>query len=152
MSDPAAGPYLATACLCERVLVEEDHVLSAIRIVDRVSVSTTMPAGSPTAMRVPVPLPPLVALISIKNGSARGTRHLDLRGTTPTGEPLPNISVPIPLAGDDDQGVQVRVNVVLQVNQGGIFWFDVQLDGELLTRMPLRVDYEILANESPEDR
>ncbi len=142
------GPYLAAACLCERVLEEKDAVLSAIRIVDRIQLQGVAPPGMEPPQMLPVPIQ-LVALVMLKNGSARGTRRLSLQPRTPAGFKLPGPSIPILLEGDDDRGVNIRLLIQFSAEEEGIYWFDVLLDDEVVTRMPLRVVYQIATTNVP---
>ena len=75
------GPYLSSALLCEKVLVENDGVKSAIRIVDRINHS---PIVSDTAEAMkPFDLP-LFLLLKFKSGSARGPMLLKVRFNAPS--------------------------------------------------------------------
>ena len=42
----------------------------------------------------------------------------------------------------EDRGTNVIYAATLNVEQEGLYWFDVLLDDELLTRMPLRILYQ----------
>jgi hypothetical protein len=142
------GPYLAAACLCERVLEEKDGVLSAIRMVDRIMVQGVVPPGveAPPMPAIPIQL---TALISFKNGAARGSARLTLQPRSPSDFKLPGPSFPILFEGDEDRGVNIRFLVQFQAQEEGLYWFDVLLDEELLTRMPLRVVYQIATTSLP---
>ncbi|HZV52104.1 MAG TPA: hypothetical protein VFD49_20360 [Candidatus Dormibacteraeota bacterium] len=148
MGDLSTGPYLSSAFLCERVLEEKDGVLSAIRIVDRILVQGQAPPGAEAPPMPSVGIR-LIALIALKNGPARGSRRLELIPKAPSGLKLPSVSVPVLLEGDDDRGVNLRLQMNLQAREEGIYWFDVRLDGELLTRMPLRIVYQIVTTTAP---
>lgn len=54
------GPYLAAAFLCEKVLIEQDGVQSAIRIVDRFFQNVTSIGG-----QVPATMPPLAVSLQM---------------------------------------------------------------------------------------
>ncbi len=136
----AGGPYLSVAALCERVLTEGDGVLSAIRIVDRITHVASDP-GAPEEMP-PIPVS-LTALVVLKSGAARGRHALKIRPEDPAGMRLPEISLPILFEGED-RGASVVVNLALQVQREGLYWFDVYLDEERITRMPMRVVYHRL--------
>jgi len=53
------------------------------------------------------------------------------------------------LEGDDDRGVNVRLLIQFTAEEEGIYWFDVLLDDEVVTRMPLRVVYQIATTNVP---
>jgi hypothetical protein len=137
-SDFSTGPYLQMAFFCEKVLEEKDGVSSAIRIVDRITHTATGP--EPPGQMPPVPIA-LTAMISFKSGSARGRHILRVIPETPSGLRLAEISLPVQLEGDD-RGMQATMNIRLQAEQEGLYWFDVFFDDVLVTRMPLRVVYQ----------
>jgi hypothetical protein len=124
------GPYVATAVFCEKVLQERDGVVSLIRIVDRMTV-TMIPGQSP---------PPFVltAAIIIKAGFMRGSYKLTLRQRTPSGSPTPDLLIPILFEGED-RGVGVFAQVNFSNLEEGLHWFDLRLEGQLLSSMPLRL-------------
>jgi hypothetical protein len=80
------GPFLTAAAICERVLQERDGVLSAIRIVDRI----TLTAAGEVPEHLPE-FPPhnLTVLVSFKSGNARGRHTVSFRVEKPSGEEGP---------------------------------------------------------------
>jgi hypothetical protein len=72
-SAPPGGPYLQTAVLCEKVLQEQDGVLSLVRIVDRI-ISTALGPDPPEDM--PPVAVNLTAVIVLKSGQAPAHRIL----------------------------------------------------------------------------
>ncbi|HEV7494472.1 hypothetical protein [Baekduia sp.] len=132
------GPFITAALFCERVLEERDGVMSAIRIVDRLTIIQ--------------PEPPFIAavtaVISLKQGKAVGRYALGLRPEAPSGLQLPVFQAPVNFdGGEGDRGVSVVLPLQLEVEEG-LYWFDVLwIDDradhqELLTRMPLRVVWQ----------
>ena len=132
------GPYLNAAILCERVLQEKDEVISAIRMIDRVTV--TVHASSSPETLPPTPMS-LYALISFKSGNAKGRHTLKLVVETPSGIRLPEQLFPLLFEGDD-RGVNLVLSINTIVDQEGVYWFDVILEDQLFTRMPLRILYQ----------
>lgn len=141
MTSETRGPFLAAAVLCEKVLEEKDGVLSAIRMVDRIVQTAVGPAGPEEMPPVPVNL---TALIAFKSGGARGRHSLRLRPEAPSGLRLPEVSLPVLFEGED-RGHNVLLNLALQADQEGLYWFDVLLDEQMVTRIPLRVVYQRLS-------
>lgn len=133
----SSGPYLTMAVLCERVLQEQDGVLSAIRIIDRITQSAEGP-GAPDEMP-PFPIQ-LTALLSFKSGEARGRRKVTLRPEDPSGHQLKGAEMPLLFEGED-RGMNVILQIGLVAEYEGLYWIDVLLDQERVTRMPLRVIY-----------
>jgi hypothetical protein len=138
------GPYVATAVLCERVLHERDNTVSLIRLVDRLTVSASAEA--------PEEMPPvqttLTAFLSFKAGFARGKYQVTLRPIAPSGERLPEVSMPAFFEGDE-RGVQLQIALTLQLKEEGLYWFEVLLEGTIVTRMPLRILYQRIASTAP---
>ena len=132
------GPFLAAAFLCEKVLIEQDGVTSAIRIIDRVNHTVTGP--EPPEVMEPFNHQ-LTLLVSFKAGSARGPMQLEIRMEKPSGtSPAPTRQT-VNFEGDDERGVNVVANMGLRFDVPGLYWFDVFLDRHRVTRIPLRVVY-----------
>ena len=133
-----SGPYLSAAIICEKVLSEADGVKSAIRIIDRINHSPAV-AQTSAAMQ-PFDLQ-LSLLIKFKSGSARGPMSLEVRFSQPSGESPTPVQQIVNFEGEDDRGVDIVAGLRLKVAQAGLHWFDVYLEGERVTRVPLRVVY-----------
>jgi hypothetical protein len=127
--------YLHVATFCEKMLHEADGVNSIIRMIDRFTVQ------GPSEDMQPVVLPFMV-YISFKSGFMRGKQKISLRPKSPKGEDLPSMDFPILFEGDDDRGPAFGFQVNWPVNEEGVFWWDLYLNEELVTRMPLRVTYQ----------
>jgi hypothetical protein len=135
------GPYVGAATFCEKVLHDNDGVLSAIRLVDRLTVSAQ-------GFDLPAEMPPtatnLYLLVMLKSAEARGSYTLKIRPEAPSGEQLASVETAVHLEGDD-RGINLVTDMRgFVVNQAGLWWFDVIFgDNEtLLSRVPLRVIYQ----------
>lgn len=127
-------PHLVTAVFCEKVLQEADGVLSAIRIVDKVIFE--LPKGAPHDVS---PAVELTALISLKSGDASGKFNVQLVPHSPSGKSM-KIPEPVPLVLQGaEHGNNLIIKMVLPIKEEGLFWFDVVVDGTVMTRMPLTV-------------
>jgi hypothetical protein len=80
----------------------------------------------------------LYALISFKSGSAKGRHTVKWITETPSGIRLPEQLLPVLFEGDD-RGVNLVLNINMVVDQEGVYWFEVILEDQLLTRIPLRI-------------
>jgi hypothetical protein len=128
-------PYVALAVLCEKVLVEKDDVLTAVRIIDKLTLQLP-PAGMPEGMK---PAIQITGLIGLKSGDAVGDFTLRLNITNPLGELRKDvITLPVKLLGGD-HGQNFVINLGLGIENEGVYWFDVMLDDEVLTRTPLTI-------------
>jgi hypothetical protein len=132
-------PFVAVACFCENVLQEKDEVLSAIRIVDTYYLPP-LPEGIelPDGLRGVIML---TGLISLKAGDVTGPGTIGLVMNKVTGERAeisPPGGWPVVLNGGE-HGANVRMQIPLGVKNFGLVWFDVLWNGEVLTRIPLKL-------------
>lgn len=132
-----SGPWLSAAYFCEKVLHEQDGVLSTIRIIDRFVQSATGPDAQED-------MPPfkvdLFAFISLKAGTATGRHTLLLRMTKPDGtlDPASNL---LDVQLSEGTGANAIIRVQFLAEMEGMYWFDLRFDDQLLTRMPLSIVY-----------
>ena len=80
--------------------------------------------------------------IGFKSGFLRGKQKISLRPKSPKGMDMPAMDIPVLFEGDDDRGPAIAFQVNWPVEEEGLFWWDLYLNDELITRMPLRVDYQ----------
>lgn len=132
------GPYLSTAVLCEKVLVEQDGVKSAIRMVDRVSRNYVGPNPPPEMDPFEYDLN---LLIKFKSGWARGVHALKIQTGKPSGELTPEVQNSVLFEGEEDRGVDVIAKMHFNLDETGIYWIYVYLNDIKVTQIPLRVTY-----------
>lgn len=138
MADENKGPYLVAAILCEKILQEQDGTISIIRMIDRLAITVSALISPETMPPTPITLQ---ALISLKSGSAKGRETIVVRTETPSGLTLPDQLFPVLFEGDD-RGVNIIITLNIIVGQEGVYWFEVRLDKQFLTRIPLRILYQ----------
>jgi hypothetical protein len=164
---PRGGPFLQAALLCEKVLLEPDGAATAVRIVDQVtvqpvSVVVSEPAGGPTddpsaepttpseptqaAGRPPrtIVLPAVMAvslLVIFKSGSAPGHYLLEIVLRTPANDERSLPSQEIELSEVPHGGATHVHQLSLGLGEPGDYRFDVSLNGQFVTSIPLRVDF-----------
>src|SRR2546426_4711541 len=106
------GPFLSAAFLCEKFLVEQEGVKSAIRIFDR----TTHTVVGPTPPPQMEPFDSDVVLfLRFKAGQARGPVPLRLTLIRPSGESPPPSAQQVYFEGEDDRGVDIVANMRIRV-------------------------------------
>ena len=127
-------PYLQIALFCEKVLREQDGVLSLVRVIDRLFRSGLDREMQPFTHQ-------FFAVVTFKSGFMKGKMRIRLSPKSPTGEQLPELEFPV-LFESDDRGAGVVVVLNFTFQQEGLYWFDVYLEDELVTRMPMRVVYQ----------
>ena len=132
------GPFLQAGCLVENVIEEKTGVLSLIRIID--TVTRTLASPDP-----PEDLPPFPYTIKLvlmfKSGMARGRSTIRVLPELPTGASLDPMTVTAHFEGEE-KGQNVVMNLALMLTHEGLYWFHVDVDGERLTSIPLRVKYD----------
>lgn len=132
------GPFVGAAFICEQVLKDEQGVISAIRIVDKII--QTAEGADP-----PVDMPPanvtLKGFVLLKSGEARGRFVVTMRIENPAGirEDLGDLSMQFQGGG---HGNNLILDLQLGITMPGLHWIDVLLDGKLMTRIPLEVVYQ----------
>jgi hypothetical protein len=128
------GPYLSVATLCEKALQETDGVVSLIRIVDRWTVNG--PSGE-------MPKTPIQAtmVLMFKSGFHRGPGRVTITPITPREAQLQAMDFDVHFEGDEDRGVNVVIPMLFPVEETGVYWFTIALDGQVVSRIPLRVIY-----------
>lgn len=139
------GPYLNAAFICEKVLQERDGVMSAIRIIDRLT--HTMP-GADVAVMDPFPYQ-FTLLLGFKSGEALGNYQISIQPIRPEDNVKMGAAVyTVNFEAPADRGVGVCANMQIQFDTPGLWWFDIfltELSGlkriRRVTRIPLRIIY-----------
>jgi hypothetical protein len=142
MPDPTSGPFLSLAVICERVLQEPDGVLSLIRVVDRFYVRGKEKDMPMTRIEGSL-------VIGMKSGFCRGKYYITIRANTPSDETLPAQEFPVLFEGDD-RGIGLVAPFKLDVKEEGLYWFDVLLQEQIITRILMRVVYQPTARTQSE--
>jgi hypothetical protein len=133
------GPYVGLAAFCERVLVEKDEVISLVRVIDRI---TAVRPASVFGDQMPPVTHPLWMVISLRPDRARGRHPIKVEVEKPSTERVQIFDGSV-LFEAEDRSVNVLLNVGgLAFELEGLYWFDVSLGTELLSRVPLRINYQ----------
>jgi hypothetical protein len=131
------GPYLHYAVICEKVLHEADGVVSLIRIIDQVTVAISVTTAE-AADALPPPMIAITFVVSLKSGEFTGPVPLKVRIENPSRAPWPEFETSAELQGED-QGAVIVLPVQFPARDEGIYWFVVEVAGDIATRVPLRV-------------
>ena len=132
-----SGPYVQLATICEKALQEADGVLSIIRAVDRLTLTaqgTNVPDELPQGMLQPT------LVVALKSDDARGRHPVTLRIQQPSGLYLPERSFDVMFEGEE-RGVNLILQLQIEAEEG-LYWFEILVNDQLLTRVPLRVIYQ----------
>jgi hypothetical protein len=131
------GPYLNAALLCEHIIDERDGVKSVFRIVDRITQSV---AGEDVPDRMPPFDYRLAMLIRLKPGETTGKYEVKVELVKPDKTRAPAFVATVNLEAG---GKDIKINLGMNVEQEGTYWFEIYLSGILLTKIPLQVLYLI---------
>jgi len=137
MGNIIGGPFLQSAVFCEKALQEKDGVISAIRIIDRFTISVG--EGAPELM--PPMTVEMVLLIIFKSGDASGKHELKIRPISPSGKELAAFTFPFTLAGGE-HSANIIIRYALKAEEAGLYWFDVMIGDKLFNRMSMNLVYE----------
>ena len=130
----APRPWIQVAAICHTALIENTGQLSVIRITDRLAIGGVTPQMQPQPLQ-------LTMALSIKSGEMHGQYNLRLKVTSPQGQETMGQEIMILFEGGD-RGVQSVIPIAMVVSETGTYWFDVVLEEEVLTRVPLTVLYQ----------
>jgi len=130
-----SGPYVQVAAICTTPLIEQQGLLSVIRIQDRVQL-----AGITEQMQ-PQPLNNLWLTIVLKSGEMIGNYSLYITVVSPSGNRTdgPNFNV---LFEGQERGTVLGFPLPFIVQEQGLYWFEIKLEEVVLTKIPLRVMYQ----------
>jgi len=134
-----SGPYLAAAFFCETTLTEQDGAVSAIRIVDQITlfIDPAAPSDFPSeSQRMPVSIK---GLLAFKTGGSPGEHSLRIALESPSGNTRTVLERTLQFPPAPHGGANMHFDNTIWIKQGGLFWFHVFLDGAEVTRMPLQV-------------
>lgn len=134
-------PYLQMAVFCEKVLREADGVLSIIRVIDRLIHTGAEKDMLPFTHQ-------FIACLTFKSGHVNNKMTIWVKPISPEGHALPEMSFPVLFEGDDrGAGVVVQLNFTFESE--GLYWFDVFIEDELVTRMSMRILYQQTVSSLP---
>jgi hypothetical protein len=129
-------PYLLAAFICERVLIEKDDVPSAIRIIDTFNIVIQKGLPSP-----PNSLPTIqITLLAIFKSEERSTHTLTFEIAAPSGKRTRSGAETIVSVDGQERGANVALRFPVVIDQEGVYWIDLLLDKEKVTRIPFRVN------------
>lgn len=141
------GPYLTTATFCEQVLQEATGVISLIRIVDRMTITST---GADAPEEMPPAQLNWTLVITLKSGDARGSHPVKIVPQLPSGETKSPLIMSVHLEGDN-KGQNIISRMTMDLEMPGIYWFNIYVDDQLLTKVPLEVIYSRIVTPGPQE-
>jgi len=132
----ANAPYLIAALFCENVLHEQDGVLTAVRIIDRIFVqrlSAAQKQGAATDM-VAINL-----FVSFKGGGYSGKGKLKMAPVSPSGKELKTQETEVEFPPQPNAGINLVIRGLIAFREEGVHWFRIYFNEDLVTQTPLDV-------------
>ncbi len=139
------GPYLTTVALCQAVHKDAGGILSLVRLFGNIDAREPHP-DDPSRMHAIATK--LTLVVGLTAGTARGRGTVTLRIEMPSGLRLPDMSFPVHFHAPE-LGETLEFPIDFEMDQEGVYWFDVLYEGSLLTRVPLRVRYRPAPRVAP---
>ncbi len=130
----AMGPWLQFAVICQTALTEAAGQVSIIRIFDRMILPGNTPTMQPQVVQ-------LTLMVAFKSGSYSGTGKIGIQPYTPKETPLPPMEFQALFEGAE-RGTQLILPIGFPVSEDGLYWFDITVNGQRYTRVPLRLIYQ----------
>ncbi len=133
------GPYLSVAAICEQILEEKDGFVSAIRFIDKITLTPALLNMPPEQLREASIT--INTLIVFKSGSYKGKKTVKLLMVYPSGKQLPSdMSFPVAFKGEET-GATLFIKIVFPPEEDGLYQLDILLDEDFVTRIPFRIIY-----------
>ena len=132
------GPYIKAAVFVGQVIEGKDNVLSLIRVIDRL---VSAASGLEPPQEMPTVTFSMSAVIMIVAGKARGRHQVKLVREAPNTE-RKDIWIGGILLEGENKGHNLNLALNESFSLEGIYWYDVFIDDQLMTRMPFQVVYQ----------
>jgi hypothetical protein len=132
------GPFVNVAAFCERVLQEQDNVISLIRLIDQINVEAHGP-GAPDEL--PPTNIPATLVVMLKAGQARGSQRAKITLEAPDGSRRDGPEIAVNFPGGAGSGANLLLPLTIGVESAGLYWADVHINNRLAARVPLQINY-----------
>lgn len=139
------GPYLIVAAFCEQVIEDKSGVLSLIRIVDRMNITTQ---GSTAPEQMPPATLNWFLVLTLKSGQAQGSLPIKIEPELPSGIRLTPITLSAHFEGGN-RGVNIISRLNMRLEMPGIYWFRIYVADQFLTQIPVEVIYSRIVTPVP---
>ena len=128
------GPYVQLATFCQTAFPDPQGNLSVIRIIDRYQVI------GPTEEMVPSQVQLTLAVI-LKSGSLSQQSKVTFQPVAPSGKRLPQLQWNVLFEGQE-RGVVITIPIGMMLDEQGLYWCEIAVEGMVLTKIPLRILYQ----------
>ncbi len=132
------GPYLLMAVLCQNAQQDQYGSFSVINVLEQLVAGTNDP-------NAPDEMPTFRfqghLAVQVAAGNSKGSHTLSIVPIQPSGKKLEPVGQRIQFKGIDHRATFIS-NVSMDIEEEGLYWFNVLLDDRVMTRIPLRIRYE----------
>jgi hypothetical protein len=129
-------PWVAAAAICQGLLEEKDNVLSIIRMVDVFNLPKPPGWDGKTNLQLP-----LIGIVALRSGDAKGTRAVRIYGVSPKGKRQKLLDMKAEFLGGNT-GVNIKLNMMFGFKSEGTHWLDIYVDKWLATRIPVSIVFQ----------
>lgn len=138
-SPAPSGPFLSSAVFCDNVLKDDDGAMTAVRMIDRVTISVPSDAPADLPSEDKQLLTQVEGLVAFKTGDSPGKHEIKLVLNSPSGKRQAVMAHPAEFRAEPFGGFNLKLKMGIAVQECGLHWMDVLLDDRLMTRMPLLI-------------
>jgi hypothetical protein len=132
------GPYLLMAVLCQNAQQDQYGSFSVINVLEQLVAGTNDP-------NAPEEMPTFrfqgQLAVQLAAGNATGSHTVSVVPVRPSGAKLEPVTQTVQFKGVDHRATVIS-SVSMDIEEEGVYWFNVALDNQVLTRIPLRIRYE----------
>lgn len=132
------GPYLLMAVLCQTAQQDQYGSFSVVNVLEQLVAGTNNPDAPET---MPIFRFQGQLAVQFAAGKATGSHTLSIVPIQPSGKRLDSVTQRIQFKGIDHRATFIS-SVSMDIEEEGLYWFNVALDDRVVTRIPLRVRYE----------
>ena len=133
-------PICLAMVICENVLAERDDVMSAIRIVDTLTVPPRQP-GQPNIGDICC-FGRLQLLTILKNGDATGEFQCQFVCRDPTQKTTPVAVADVVVDGGPEGGQNMAGPALVRWAGEGLYWIELMIGDTLIAKTPLKIKLE----------
>lgn len=136
-----SGTPLCIAMLfCERTLLDQGGVVTAIRIIDNVTLAETPP--KPHTGGTLLEMSNITLLVVVKKGEASGRFDMGVVSVNPANERGPVGLAQAFFDGSPESGANIIVPLRLNWNGPGLYWIELMVKNKAIARTPIRIKVE----------
>lgn len=142
----SAAVTVNAAVLCQEVLEEKDGTLTAVRIIDRITLDLARLDGPPPAEAPTVPINTVFLLMFKKHVADEMNFTLDVTVTGPSGKVTEIGSLPVSMPSGMGKGQNLIVRLGLGAKDSGLYVFRGAIEGTVVAKASLEILISVTAS------